>query len=548
MSINLFSQDLDFVSDYDIINNAIFYGDLETLYKFVQTPEGRNQRLVTNANQTIRRYTLTDDNTAKFRNNRMEARIRNVGRELMENIFIDPAQHLPAVVSRLTSGITDPFLSVKAIHDWICDNIIFDTDTYFRRASNSQDYVSVIRNKKATAAGYAALFDKMCNLANIDSVTIKGYTKSYGYTGSLGNTPNHEWNAVRLDNRWYPVDVTMDAGYLVNRTFVKKYSSDYLFLDSRPFLYSHLPAENRHQFFVPVITKETFVEEPFLAGVFFRYGLDLGAAPLKYSNQITESFTIQVLNRNNSISINHALRNSQLQVIEGASWHQRSGFTFSIMYDVPDTQDYTGVVLAASSNERRVTEVIPINKFEQEIIPMLENLVEIRSILDIEKEHFLNYYKKVESDGNYYFQEDQFNTARNSAVLKVHPMVGLPLNALEPVLTFSIKAQSPYTGYKNDFSVRFPEMLKALYDVSNTTILGPINGVLAGGSSEKFVIKTNDFSRIAIIYNEQNMQFSKNSEGNFELVFRIPNGMEILQISGSKDGRTYSPLLKYTVK
>jgi hypothetical protein len=166
------------------------------------------------------------------------------------------------VTAKLITDVSNRFLKAKIIHDWICYNIAYDADTFLGRAHNGQDYISVIKNKKAVCAGYSELFSYMCGLASIEAIVINGYSKGYGYNGTIGTSPDHAWNAVKVDNKWYLIDVTWDAGYLEYDYFIRKYTTEYLFLDSRPFLYTHLPVENKYQFYAPVLSKEQFVKEP----------------------------------------------------------------------------------------------------------------------------------------------------------------------------------------------------------------------------------------------------------------------------------------------
>ena len=427
-----------FSSDQEIINNAIGIGDCETLYNFVQNPEGKDPRLVSTANQALRRYTTLDTAASRYRTNRMNERVRNLGRELTENVFLDPQRYLPDVVTRLVAGISDPFMKVKVINDWICDNIAYDVDHYFGRTYNRQDYVSVIRNKKGVCSGYAAVFNAMCRLASIESIGISGFSKGVGYRGYLGTSSDHEWNAVKISNKWYLIDVTWNAGYLIYRSFIKKYTTDYLFLDSRAFLYSHLPVESKYQFYAPVVTREQFTDEPYIAGIFFRYGLELKDELPRYNNLTDNGFTFELTMRNTSVTLSSQLRTKQRQNVTGASRPARSGNTTRFTFNVPDTGDFIGHVFARLGAERRIHEYIPVYTFEHSIIPTLDTLLENRRITAREKELFLTSYYKVEAEEHYYFLEDQFDTPRNNAVIKIHPLVNLRLDMMDAVLTFNL--------------------------------------------------------------------------------------------------------------
>jgi hypothetical protein len=541
---NAFSQDAD------SINRAISEGDLKTLYTFISNPAGQDQRLLTNANQAITRYTTNDSATVRYRTNRMDSRVRNVGNALMENVFQDPERYLPDVVARLISGVNDQFQRAKVINDWICDNIAYDVETAFFRTNRRQDYISVLRIKKAVCAGYTNLFNQMCRLASIESIGISGYSKGFGYAGRIGSQPDHDWNAVKINNKWYLIDVTWNAGHVDQRTFIKNYSTDYLFLESRAFLYSHLPVENRYQFYAPIITHEQFMDEPYISGVFFRYQLGLKNEFPRYNNFVNEGgFIIELICSNNNVQLSSALRTIQQQDIDGATWQGKSGNTFSFIYDVPDNQSYSGQIFARLNNERLIQEEISINLYEQRIIPLVEGLLQNRKITEKERELFVNSYFKVQENGYYYFIEDQFDTARNNAVIKIHPLVDLSLEMLEPVLDFNLRASAGYTGFRNNYVRRFPDTYTAFDGVSNTNLISPINGLLKSGSTETFIIESRDFTRFAIIIDEEFIFFERiNNNSPFKLVFEIPSDITELEIFGSRNNRNYDGLLRYFVE
>ena len=70
----------------DVVNTAISEGDCETLYRIINDPQGIDQRLLTTANQALRRYTVNDTVAARYRTNRMDSRVRSVAAALMEKV------------------------------------------------------------------------------------------------------------------------------------------------------------------------------------------------------------------------------------------------------------------------------------------------------------------------------------------------------------------------------------------------------------------------------------------------------------------------------
>ena len=95
-------------------------------------------------------------------------------------------------------GMSD-FEKAITIHDWLIFNLDYDF-TY------SNYYVEeTLRDRKCVCQGYALTFEMMCEMAGLE-VTFVGGTG----TNSSGQTESHAWNQVKIDGKWYNVDVTWD--------------------------------------------------------------------------------------------------------------------------------------------------------------------------------------------------------------------------------------------------------------------------------------------------------------------------------------------------
>jgi hypothetical protein len=541
--------------DTEAINEAVTNGDCLTLYNYIQNGQGTEQKLISAASATLRKYTSIDSGTSKYRTDKMDSKVRNVGKDLMEKIFIDPELNLPLVVTKLVTGISDQFLKAKVLHDWICDNIAYDADMLFKiRYITGQDYISVLKKKKAVCSGYTNLYNKMCELAGIKSIGINGYSKGFGYDGDVYDDPDHDWNAVYLGGKWYLIDVTWDAGHVDNQSFIKKYSTEWLFLDSRLFLYSHLPSENKYQFYAPIVTKEKFIEEPYIKGVFFKYGLELKSELPLYNNLIDDNYSFDILLKNVNVMLTSTVRTPEQVNVDGSDWQGRSGNTISFVFDVPDTRDYKGFVFARLKNSKRIQERIDIRTFETKILPAIDQIVndtsvpeKSRKITAKEQELFIQSYYKIMENGYYYYLEDLFDTPRINAVIKIHSLVDLSLEMLESVLDFNIKAKQDYQGYKTVMPVRFPQTFTGFSESIGTKLISPIKGELKEGAEEYFAFDSKDFVKFAIIIDGQFNFLNKNKDGIHELTFTIPEGVTNIQIFGTKNNKNYNGLIQYAV-
>ena len=90
---------------------------------------------------------------------------------------------------------------VQTIHDLIIQKVeynhdLVNSDFATENTEYSQSVYSVLCTNKTVCAGYAQTFEMMCNGTGIDTVAVTSF--------------DHEWNKIKLKNRWYNVDCTWD--------------------------------------------------------------------------------------------------------------------------------------------------------------------------------------------------------------------------------------------------------------------------------------------------------------------------------------------------
>lgn len=125
----------------------------------------------------------------------------------------------------LAENFTTEKEKCRAIFRWITNNIKYDFDVM--NSNNCEDPQVVYKRKKAVCGGYSSLFKAICEEAKIECKII---------IGQAGCTDNcwHAWNIVKLDGKWYAMDVTWASGHLTNvikGTVKKSYNNDYWMAD-----------------------------------------------------------------------------------------------------------------------------------------------------------------------------------------------------------------------------------------------------------------------------------------------------------------------------
>lgn len=92
---------------------------------------------------------------------------------------------------------------VMAVHDYLIDHIEYTDSHIVRRA-----YGALIE-RKAVCQGYAQAFQKILSNLNIEGHTVIGYNIPAAAAEPV-EPVLHEWNRVKLDGKWYYIDLTWD--------------------------------------------------------------------------------------------------------------------------------------------------------------------------------------------------------------------------------------------------------------------------------------------------------------------------------------------------
>lgn len=183
---------------------------------------------------------------------------------------------------KITYGINNDSLKVRAIYDWITDNISYDISLSTGVQTKTAEYYvetqksdKVINRKKAICMGYTNLFHELCATNNIKSYIVSGYSKNLDpYTRKLVfSADRHSWIAVKINKTWYLCDPTWSAGFInvQTGTFNKQRNEEFYLCNGKTFIKRHLPLDPLWQLSdTPVSLNE------------FRYGLKPKTSKFNY--------------------------------------------------------------------------------------------------------------------------------------------------------------------------------------------------------------------------------------------------------------------------
>ncbi len=145
------------------------------------------------------------------------------------------------------------------VYMWIAQNINFYGGNFYE----DQDPVDAYDSGQATLYGLTSLFNKMCNLLEIEAGSILGY---YKYNDKAGNILNDDyvWNYIVINGKYYLIDILFGM--------TQKMEELCFGTDPEIFIYFHFPKENTWQLLSEPITLEKFNSKAYLMEDFYYLG------------------------------------------------------------------------------------------------------------------------------------------------------------------------------------------------------------------------------------------------------------------------------------
>lgn len=178
------------VESYLYDNPDVFYITANKLYLNIETTTKRSQK-------TYNVYINNGTQPNYFANDyTSEAQVRQA------------IQQVEQVKNQIVANKTgNTYTDIKMVHDYIINNTEYDTTI-------SQPHIyniyGTLVNKKSVCEGYAESFKYLLDALEIPCVIVIGEA-----TNSSGETENHAWNYVQIDDGWYAVDTTWDDPVII---------------------------------------------------------------------------------------------------------------------------------------------------------------------------------------------------------------------------------------------------------------------------------------------------------------------------------------------
>lgn len=173
------------IEAYVYDNPDVFYLDINKMFLNIETTTSGNKK-------TYNFYIDTGNETSYLSSEFSSKSEIDSACEKLENIK-------KSILSNKTGKTYD---DIKMVHDYIIKNTEYDTTL---QKSYIFNIYGALINNEAVCEGYAKSFKYLMDGLGIPCTLVIGQG-----TNQNGETENHAWNYVEIDNKWYAIDTTWD--------------------------------------------------------------------------------------------------------------------------------------------------------------------------------------------------------------------------------------------------------------------------------------------------------------------------------------------------
>ena len=214
---------------------------------------------------------------------------------------------------------------------WIGDNISYDLDSYFARREVDCSPKGVFKSGSSVCSGYSRLYKDFADNLNLEVECVPCYSKGAYYSvGDKLTSTDHEYNVIKLNNKWYPIDSTWGAGHVEGKKYIKSYNEFYFLADPELLIKTHFPADDKWQLTKKKYTLEEFLRWPNIKSTFYNFGFEKyfpeeGIIELKNKN--IQEFIIYGNN------INQKGAACKIYLLEGSTYVQQSNSNITNIFE-----------------------------------------------------------------------------------------------------------------------------------------------------------------------------------------------------------------------
>lgn len=172
----------------------------------------------------------------------------------------EAASSISSLAEYISKNTTNQSEKARAAFYWIAKNISYDIAGFAAGEYPDPSAEAAFKTRQGVCAGYANLFKALSDECGLESEVITGYTRGskYAIGSDLQDDPDHAWNSVKIDGKWYLLDATWAAGYVNDGKFISEFNNFYFLTPTNQFIYDHLPKDKKWQLLGKPITNQEY--------------------------------------------------------------------------------------------------------------------------------------------------------------------------------------------------------------------------------------------------------------------------------------------------
>ena len=229
--------------------------------------------------------------------------------KIAKNFKAKRLNDLNNITYNLTKDFDTDIEKFRAIFIWITHNVSNDYKLYAKNSRKRKKFEEdtikleewnskfkklifnqLIRKKRTICTGYAYLLKEMSDIVGIKAEIVNGYGRTVDVNVEDFEDPNHSWNVVKLNDKWYLCDPTWAAGisYPDRGKFVFSYNDGLFLTEPNLFLFNHYPIYSQYSLTSSTPTLSEFANLPLLYSETYNT-INAHIAPKKMHHEITQN-------------------------------------------------------------------------------------------------------------------------------------------------------------------------------------------------------------------------------------------------------------------
>ncbi|WP_232217147.1 hypothetical protein [Winogradskyella sp. J14-2] len=218
--------------------------------------------------------------------------------------------NLPELSFKLTYALNTDAEKFRAIYRWVCDNIANDYSLYLKNDRQRQRFKDdslkldawnikfrtvlfkrLLKKKRTICTGYAYLLKNLADFANLKCEIVQGFGRVSTTNVETLDLPNHSWNVVNLNGKWYLCDPTWASGIPnpITNKFTFTYNDGFFLANPKLFAVNHFPIDQRWWLLddKEIPSFDAFLKAPILYGNAYKH-LELHSLPQQMHHHIKQ--------------------------------------------------------------------------------------------------------------------------------------------------------------------------------------------------------------------------------------------------------------------